>query len=339
MHTLQEQKDEDLRLLQSLPGALPLTALHRSPSTTSIASSSCASSMVGTPVKIDHASLSNNGDDVHVQINHDIVPIKIDSSSSDSLNAGGSSIYKLKTKNLSTMVQSVAFGVHMVSPAFNFNDSDDEVDNHDNDDMKKGKSVAGAVSQATTASSSVSVSLSSQFANAFNTGVSPVSVVSVSPYTDSLPILQPSSSSTTATAATTSTLTPSTALVPIIEDEEVSVAVVGSRSNKGNVSQNGTENETEDEGEGENGITTYSSRSIGDSYIDKNRSTQSSEKNTDQGHSLAPFTASRPRPLEILPVRAPYNLIRACVSLPYLTLSRFASLRFDLPCLALPSFA
>ena len=303
MHTLQEQKDEDLRLLQSLPNARP--TLPRSPSTTSVASSSCASSMVNTPVKIDHTSLSNNGDDIHVQNNHEIVPIKIDSSSLDNVNVN---IYKLKTKNLSTMVQSVAFGVHMVSPAFNFNDSDDEVDNHD-DDMKKGKSIAGAVSQAPTASSSVSVSLSSQFANAFNSGVSPVSVVSVSPYTDSLPTLQPTPPSipiTTTTATAMSSLMPSTALLPIIEDEEVGVAVVG-RSSKGNVSQNGTENETEDEGEGEgdNGITTYSSRSIGDSYIDKNISTQSSEKNTDQGHTLVPFAASRPRPLEILPVRAP----------------------------------
>lgn len=295
--------------------------------------------MVGTPVKIDPNSLSNNGDDAHVQNNHEIVPIKIENSSSDNLNVGGSNIYKLKTKNLSTMVQSVAFGVHMVSPAFNFNDSDDEVDNHDNDDMKKGKSVSSAVSQAPTASSSVSVSLSSQFANAFNTGVSPVSVVSVSPYTDSLPTLQPAPSSIPPiTAAATSSLTPSTALVPIIEDEEVSVAVAGSRSNKGNISQNGTENETEDEGEGEgdNGITTYSSRSIGDSYIDKNRSTQSSEKNTDQGHSLVPFTASRPRPLEILPVRAQYNLARACFALLCLTLSCLILICLTFPYLALP---
>ena len=310
MHTLQEQKDEGLRLLQSL--APVQSTLPRSPSTTSIASSSCASSMVNSPVKIEH--LSHNVDDVRNP--HDTIPVKTDSGSLESI--AGSSVYKLKTKNLSTMVQSVAFGVHMVSPAFNFNDSDDEADH----DMDKGKNVA---TSATVAAPSVSVSLSSQFANAFNSGISPVSVVSASPNTDSLPAFYPTPSPipTITSATSSSSAVPSTALVPIIEDEEEGVTVVG-KSKIGNLSQYGTDNEDQDGGE--NGITTYSSRSMEDNCIDKNISTQSSAKNTDQGPSLVPFAANRPRPLEILPVRALCKPIFAyltfyCHALPFFFLS------------------
>jgi uncharacterized membrane protein len=259
--------------------------------------------MAGTPVKSE--PIFPNVDDVH--IHHDIDPIKTISSSVD--NYTGSTGYKLKTKNLSTMVESVAFGVHMVSPSFNFNDSDDEVD----DDKGKGmieKGKIGAASAAVTAPS-VSVSLSSQFANAFTAIVSPVSVVTASPYTDPLPSLP---SPVTTTAPLPSALS-STVLGPIIEDEEEGAAAAG-RIKSTNVSQRGTE----DEDAGENGTALYSSRSLGDSYTDKNISAQSSERNGDQGPTLVPFTANRPRPLEILPVRAPHSIIAlSCLILSYNT--------------------
>lgn len=261
--------------------------------------------MAGTPVK--NEPIFPNVDDVH--IHHDIVPIKTVSSSVD--NYTGSTGYKLKTKNLSTMVESVAFGVHMVSPSFNFNDSDDEVD----DDKGKGimeKGKIGAASAAVIAPS-VSVSLSSQFANAFTAIVSPVSVVSASPYTDPLPSLpSPAAPAITSTAPLPSGMS-STVLGPIIEDGEEGAATAG-RIKSTNVSQRGTE----DEDAGDNGTALYSSRSLGDSYTDKNMSAQSSERNGDQGPTLVPFTANRPRPLEILPVRAPYSTIAlSCLVLSY----------------------
>ena len=309
MHCLQEQRDEDLRQLHSLsPSHSPLPpTILRSPSTTSIASSSCASSMAGTPIK--NEPIFPNVDDVH--IHHDIFPIKTDSSSFN--NNTGSTGYKLKTKNLSTMVESFAFGVHMVSPSFNFNDSDDEVE----DDKGKGvmeKGKIGAASAAVTAPS-VSVSLSSQFANAFTAIVSPVSVVTASPYTEPLPSLPspatPAVTSITSTAPLPSAMQ-STVLDPIIEDEERGAAAAAGKVKSTYVSQRGTE----DEDAGDNGTALYSSRSMGDSYTDKNMSAQSSERNGDQGPTLVPFTANRPRPLEILPVRVPYNSIAlSCLAL------------------------
>lgn len=265
--------------------------------------------MAGTPVK--NEPIFPNVDDVH--IHHDIVPIKTVSSSVD--NYTGSTGYKLKTKNLSTMVESVAFGVHMVSPSFNFNDSDDEAE----DDKGKGVMEKGKISAASAAvtAPSVSVSLSSQFANAFTAIVSPVSVVTASPYTDPLPSLpSPAVTSITSTAPLPSAMS-STVLGPIIEDEEegTAAAAAAGRIKSTNVSQR----ETEDEDAGENGTALYSSRSLGDSYTDKNMSAQSSERNGDQGPTLVPFTANRPRPLEILPVRAPYSTIASsCLVLSYL---------------------
>jgi hypothetical protein len=290
--------------------------------------------MAGTPIK--NEPIFPNVDDVH--IHHDIVPIKTISSSVD--NYTGSTGYKLKTKNLSTMVESVAFGVHMVSPSFNFNDSDDEAE----DDKGKGmieKGKIGAASAAVTAPS-VSVSLSSQFTNAFTAIVSPVSVFNASPYTDPLPSLpSPAVTSITSTAPLPSALS-STVLGPIIEDEEEGAAAgAAGRIKSANVSQRGAD----DEDAGDNGTALYSSRSLGDSYTDKNMSAQSSERNGDQGPTLVPFTANRPRPLEILPVRVPCNpivfscLALSCLALPCLALPCLALPCLALPCLALPCLA